>query len=49
MSLRGPQPAAAPRPPDEGHPEMAGKKLRDHVARIKREWALDGSFKPSEE
>jgi Domain of unknown function (DUF4157) len=34
---------------DEGHPEMAGKKLRDHVARIKREWALDGSFKESEE
>ena len=26
---------------DTGHPEMAGKKLDDHVARIKRSWALD--------
>jgi hypothetical protein len=34
---------------DEGHPELAGKKLRDHVSRIKREWALDKSFEPSEE
>ena len=34
---------------DEGHPELAGKKLRDHVARIKREWALDSSFTPSED
>lgn len=33
---------------DRGHPEMAGKKLRDHVARIKREWALDSTFKPTE-
>ena len=32
---------------DKGHPEMAGRKLRDHVARIKRAWALDSSFKPS--
>ena len=34
---------------DDGHPEMAGKKLRDHVARVKREWALDKSFEPGEE
>jgi hypothetical protein len=29
---------------DAGHPEMAGQKLRDHVERVKRGWALDGSF-----
>ncbi|WP_374454958.1 DUF4157 domain-containing protein [Nocardioides sp.] len=33
---------------DAGHPEMAGQKLRDHVQRIKRGWALDSSFEPSE-
>jgi hypothetical protein len=33
---------------DAGHPEMAGQKLRDHVQRIKRGWALDSSFTPSE-
>lgn len=33
---------------DEGHPEMAGRKLRDHVARIKRAWALNSKFTPSE-
>jgi Domain of unknown function (DUF4157) len=32
---------------DPHHPEMAGNttKLNEHVARIKREWALDDSFK----
>jgi hypothetical protein len=29
---------------DDGHPEMAGKLLSDHVRRIKRSWAIDGSF-----
>jgi len=29
---------------DAGHPEMAGRKLGEHVARIKRMWAVDGSF-----
>jgi hypothetical protein len=33
---------------DKGHPEMAEKELRDHVRRIKRMWALDPSFEPSE-
>lgn len=33
---------------DAGHPEMARQKLRDHVQRIKRGWALDSSFTPSE-
>jgi hypothetical protein len=33
---------------DTGHPEMAGRTLRDHVRRIKRGWALDPNFKPSE-
>ena len=33
---------------DKGHPEMAGKKLYEHVARIKRSFALDDSFTPSE-
>ena len=32
---------------DQGHPEMAGKKLWNHVARIKRSWALDTTFTPS--
>ena len=27
---------------------MAGKKLYEHVARIKRSFALDDSFSPSE-
>jgi hypothetical protein len=30
---------------DAGHPEMAGAKLSEHVARIKRSFALDDSFK----
>ncbi len=30
---------------DPKHPEMAGAKLGDHVARIKRSFALDDSFK----
>ena len=34
---------------DKGSPELAGRKLRDHVARIKRAWALDSTFKPSED
>jgi hypothetical protein len=29
---------------DAGHPEMAGAKLNEHVARIKRSFALDDSF-----
>ena len=29
---------------DAGNPMMAGKLLYDHVRRIKREWAIDGSF-----
>jgi hypothetical protein len=29
---------------DAGHPEMAAHKLYEHVARIKRGWALDDSF-----
>ncbi|GAB1402881.1 hypothetical protein MASR1M74_00590 [Lentimicrobium sp.] len=29
---------------DDGHPEMAGIKLNDHVRRIKRAWAIDDSF-----
>lgn len=33
---------------DKGHPEMADDKLYEHVARIKRSFALDDSFKPSE-
>ena len=33
---------------DKGHPEMAGNKVRDHIARIKRAWALDSSFEPKE-
>jgi hypothetical protein len=32
---------------DKGHPEMAGAKLDEHVARIKRSFALDDSFTPS--
>jgi hypothetical protein len=34
---------------DRGHPDLAGRKLWDHVARIKREWALHKSFKPKTE
>ena len=33
---------------DKRHPEMAGAKLYEHVDRIKRSFALDDSFKPSE-
>ncbi|WP_394216241.1 DUF4157 domain-containing protein [Brachybacterium vulturis] len=33
---------------DGGHPDLAGQKLWDHVARIKRGWALDQGFTPSE-
>ena len=29
---------------DDGHPDLAGKLLSDHVRRIKRSWAIDGSF-----
>jgi len=29
---------------DKDHPEMAGKKLNDHIRLIKRAWALNGSF-----
>ncbi len=29
---------------DDGHPEMAGAKLNEHVRRIKRSWAIDDSF-----
>jgi hypothetical protein len=29
---------------DAGHPEMAGAKLNEHVDRIKRGWAIDGSI-----
>ncbi len=32
---------------DDGHPELADSKLQDHVARIKREWALDSTMKVS--
>ena len=31
---------------DRGHPEMAGEELEEHVARIKRSFALDDSFNP---
>jgi len=34
---------------DKDHPEMASKQLREHVRLIKRGWALDSSFKPSED
>jgi len=35
---------------DTHHPEMATKaKLQEHVDRIKRGWALDPSFTPTEE
>jgi len=29
---------------DDGHPEMAGRLLNNHVARIKRSWAIDNTF-----
>ncbi len=29
---------------DDGNPDLAGKLLVDHVRRIKRAWAIDGSF-----
>ena len=29
---------------DPEHPEMAGKKLNEHVRRIKRSWAIDDTF-----
>ncbi|MEU4156364.1 DUF4157 domain-containing protein [Actinoplanes sp. NPDC026670] len=29
---------------DDGHPDLADGKLRFHVRRIKRSWALDGTF-----
>jgi hypothetical protein len=33
---------------DKGHPEMQiAEKLEEHVDRIKRGWALDGSFQPT--
>lgn len=34
---------------DKDHPEMATKELREHVRMIKRAWALDSTFKPSED
>src|SRR5262249_47458 len=33
---------------DKGHPELVGPKVYEHVARIKRSFALDDSFAPSE-
>lgn len=32
---------------DRGHPDLAGKKLEEHVARIKRSWAIDDSIRIS--
>ncbi|MDP3225656.1 MAG: hypothetical protein Q8M96_21175, partial [Rubrivivax sp.] len=32
---------------DRGNPDLAGKKLEEHVARIKRSWAIDNSIKIS--
>ena len=32
---------------DAGHPEMAGKKLEEHVSHVKRAWALDEKIKIS--
>jgi hypothetical protein len=34
---------------DTGYPGMAGRKLREHVQRIKRGWALDSNFEPTED
>lgn len=32
---------------DEGHPELAGQKLEEHVRHVKRAWALDANMKIS--
>ncbi|MCC6966078.1 MAG: hypothetical protein IT391_07315 [Nitrospira sp.] len=32
---------------DAGHPDLAGKKLEEHVSHVKRAWALDESIKIS--
>ncbi|MDZ4819920.1 MAG: hypothetical protein SGJ20_13200, partial [Planctomycetota bacterium] len=32
---------------DEGHPELAGQKLEEHVRHVKRAWALDENMKIS--
>ena len=32
---------------DRGNPDLAGKKLEEHVARIKRSWAIDNSIQIS--
>jgi hypothetical protein len=32
---------------DKGNPEMAGKKLDEHVRHVKRSWALDDNLKIS--
>ncbi|HSF89189.1 MAG TPA: DUF4157 domain-containing protein [Saprospiraceae bacterium] len=32
---------------DDGHPELVGPKLQNHVDHIKRAWTLDGAFAPT--